>query len=494
VWLVDRHLDEGRGTDLALVTAQGDATYADVHRQVLGAATWFRANGVGPGDRVVLALLDTPALVASFLGAVRIGAVPVLVNPLLPAADIGAIVHDADPVVTLASEVRPGGGDLLRRAAPGRRVELIDDAAWDALVGDGHDGAPAVTDADTDGFWLCTSGSTGRPKLAMHRQGDLAGIADTYATSVLGVSAGDRCYSVGPMFHAYGLGNSLVFPFAAGATAVLEAPRPPTSARVAEVVTATRPTLFFAIPTFYAALNASDIADDTFASVRHAVSAAESLPAETWQRFRERFGVEILDGIGSTEMAHIFISNRPGAIRPGSSGWVVPGYEARVVDDGGVDCPPDRPGLLQVRGPTAARGYWAQPDATATTFGAGDGWVRTGDMYVRDDDGCFTYLGRGDDMLRVGGEWVSPAEVEGVLIEHPDVLEAAVVGIPDERGTAVVAFVVARDGHTVVADDLAALCRDRLAGYKRPKRYVPVDGLPKTATGKIQRFKLRDAL
>ena len=294
------------------------------------------------------------------------------------------------------------------------------------------------------------------------------------------------------MFHAYGLGNSLTFPMSVGALTILEAPRPPTPKRVAEIVQTEQPSLFFAIPTFYAALNASDIPDGTFASVRLAVSAAEALPAETWHRFHERFGVEILDGIGSTEMTHIFLSNRARAVRPGTTGQPVTGYDVRVVDDDGTDRDDDVPGHLWVRGESAATGYYGNADATEATFGLGNGWVRTGDTYVRDKDGHFTYLGRSDDMLRVGGEWVAPAEVEATIIEHPSVLEVAIVGMVDERGiTRPVAFVVAQDGASLTADDVIEHCRGRLAGYKRPTKVMLVDSLPKTATGKIQRYKLR---
>ena len=351
-------------------------------------------------------------------------------------------------------------------------------------------GDPAATWDESPGFWLCTSGSTGRPKLAMHRHLDLRLSADTYAAHVLGIGADDRCYSVGPMFHAYGLGNSLTFPFAVGATAIVEPTRPPTPALVGEIVATLRPTLLFCIPTFYAALAASDLAADTFSSVRWGVSAAEPLPAETFQRFQERFGVQILDGIGSTEMTHIYISNRPGAIRPGTSGQPVPGYAVDVVDDDGRPVDADTPGHLEVAGDSMAVGYWCDAAATRRTF-RGER-LRSGDMYSRSEDGYYTYLGRSDDMLRVGGEWVSPAEVEATLVTSPSVLEAAVVAHPDEAGVArPVAYVVAAPGQTIDTAELEVLCKAELAGYKRPKRYVVVPELPKTATGKIRRVELR---
>jgi benzoate-CoA ligase len=292
------------------------------------------------------------------------------------------------------------------------------------------------------------------------------------------------------MFHAYGLGNSLTFPFAAGATAIVEPTRPPTPQLVADIVTTERPTLFFCIPTFYAALTNSDLSDDTFASVRWGVSAAEALPAETFNRFRDRFGVTILDGIGSTELLHSFLSNNVTAQRAGPSGVAVPGYDGRIVDTDGNDVGADEPGTLLVRGPSAATGYWCRSEMSRATF-QGE-WTRTGDLYVRSADGFHTYLGRADDMLRVGGEWVSPAEVEGVLIEHPSVLEAAVVGERDDAQIVhPIAFVIAAPGADIDPGRLGEWCRERLAGYKRPRRFEVVAELPKTATGKIQRYKLR---
>jgi benzoate-CoA ligase family protein len=325
----------------------------------------------------------------------------------------------------------------------------------------------------------------------MHRHGDLPATVHTYATPVLGVTAEDRCFSIGPLFHAYGLGNSLTFPFAVGGTSVLDPTRPPTPAGVGAVLAAERPTLFFCIPTFYAALLASDIPDDAFSSVRLAVSAAEPLPGDIWKRFRDRFGVEILDGIGSTEALHIFISNTPGRSRPGSSGTVVPGWDARVVDNDGAGLPDGQPGHLLVKGPSAASGYWCQSARSRQTF-QGE-WIRTGDMYVRSADGTFAYMGRSDDMLKVSGEWVSPAEVEATIAEHPGVMEAAVVAAADASGLErPVAFVVFLPGHDADPEDVMSFCHARLAGFKCPRRIVVADELPKTATGKIQRYLLRD--
>ncbi len=511
-WLVDRHVEAGDGDRLAVVTGDRALTYAEVADEVAAAAASLRAIGVGPEQRIALALLDSMEFVAAFLGAMRIGAVPVAMNPLLPGRDLGVIAADARARVAVVSApmadrvpdlcagapevttvVSTGSADQVETGSPSARA-----VGWADFLADGQgvDAWPYPTWAESPGFWLCTSGSTGQPKLAVHRHGDIRVTCETYADHVLGLTAEDRCFSVGPMFHAYGLGNSLTFPFAAGASTVLEPTRPPTPALVAELVTTHRPTLFFCIPTFYAALNGSELADDTFASVRLAASAAEPLPAETYQRFLDRFGVTILDGIGSTELLHIYLSNSPSALRPGTSGVPVPGYEVRVVDDDGNEQSPGEPGQLLVTGDSMTTGYWCRTATNRATF---DGpWMRTGDLYVADDDGFHTYLGRVDDMLRVGGEWVSPAEVEATLIEHEQVLEAAVVGERDGEGILrPVAYVIPADGFDreaggeALAEALTGLCRERLAGFKRPRRYELVADLPKTATGKIQRFKLR---
>jgi benzoate-CoA ligase family protein len=538
-WLVDRHVDEGRGDRVAVVTAERTWTYAEVGDEVQRCAAALRAVGVEPEQRVALAALDSMAFVATFLGAMRIGAVPVAMNPLLPGRDLAVITADARArVAVVSAEMADRVPDLTAGAPELRSVILApadpttaepnradpttaesigaDPAAtgdgtaahttWEGFLagGDGGDDSAYPTWAESPGFWLCTSGSTGRPKLAVHRHGDIPATCETYGAHVLGITGDDRCLSVGPLFHAYGLGNSLTFPFAVGASTVLVPTRPPTPALVGETVTTHRPTLFFCIPTFYAALTNSDLPDDTFASVRLGLSAAEPLPAETFERFRQRFGVEIMDGIGSTEMLHIYLSNRPGEVRAGSSGKPVPGYEVRVIDDDGRDQPAGEPGQLLVSGPSMTTGYWCRTATNQATFEGP--WMRTGDLYQVDADGFHTYMGRVDDMLRIGGEWVSPAEVEATLIEHELVLEAAVVGQRDDDGilrpVAYVIPVATDDGsaqtyggtaqiHSGLVETLTEFCRDKLAGYKRPKRYEIVHDLPKTATGKIQRFKLR---
>jgi benzoate-CoA ligase family protein len=500
-WLVDRHMEEGDGERLAIRYEGRSLTYADVHREIVRVAGSLRALGVRPEERVAMAMLDSPEFVAVFLGAMRIGAVPLPMNPMLPGRDLGVIASDSRARVAVVSGDRADSISALRAGAPELEAVIVTEGGTDAqathtwedfLSGTG-DTSPYPTWAESPGFWLCTSGSTGHPKLAMHRHGDLLVTHETYAKHVLDITADDRCYSVGPMFHAYGLGNSLSFPFAVGATSILEAKRPPTPQRVAEIATVEEPTLFFCIPTFYAALNAAALPEDAFATVRLAVSAAEPLPAETSHRFKERYSVTVLDGIGSTEMLHIYLSNTPARLKPGTSGVPVAGYEVRVVDEAGADQGAGEPGQLLVRGDSAATGYWCRGETTRETFEGH--WMRTGDLYCADDEGFYTYLGRADDMLRVGGEWVSPAEVEAVLIEHPEVLEAAVVGERDAKSIVrPVAYVIPADGIELDPEALTALCRERLAGYKRPRRFEIVSELPKTSTGKIQRYKLRDAM
>jgi benzoate-CoA ligase family protein len=324
----------------------------------------------------------------------------------------------------------------------------------------------------------------------MHRHGSIARVCETYAHQVLGITPDDRCYSVAKLFFAYGMGNSLFFPFSVGATAVLD-PARATPAGAAARLAEDRPSLFFAGPAFFAALLAADAPVDAFASVRLATSAGEALPAEIYRRFTGRYGVDIIDGLGSTEALHIFISNRPGAVRPGTSGTVVPGYEARLVDDHGEPVADGHPGRLLVRGDSIATGYWCR---TATTRQVFEGeWLRTGDTYVRSGDGFYTCLGRTNDLIKAGGIWVSPTEVEARLVQHESVAECAVVGRRDAEGLEeVVACVVPMPGKKVDGDELIAFCREGLAAFKRPRQVLVLEGLPKTATGKIQRVVVRE--
>ncbi len=490
-WLLDRHVDGGRGDAVAIRSQGGSVTYAGALDLVKRTAAGLRALGVRPEDRVAMAMFDSVEFVAAFLGAMRIGAVPVPMNPLLPARDLGAIVADARARILVVSDARSEVAPDIRAECPELEHTVVTgEPSWTSLTTTGDDDTIHPTWPDSPGFWLCTSGSTGQPKLAMHRHIDIKTTCDTYATSVLGITPDDRCFSVGPMFHAYGLGNSLTFPFSVGASTVLEPTRPPNPQLVHDIVTTEQPSLFFCVPTFFTALNAAELPDDTFAPVRLAVSAAEPLPAETFHRFGERFGTTILDGIGSTEMLHIYVSNTADAVKAGTSGLPVTGYEVKLLAEDGNEALEGEPGELIVRGDSATTGYYCRTDISRATI-RGE-WIHTGDLYDRDTDGFYTYLGRVDDMLRVGGEWVSPAQVEAALMEHADVLEAAVVGERDERDILrPIAFVIPSEGASPDTDALTAHCRDQLAPFKVPRRFEFVTELPKTATGKIQRFKLR---
>jgi benzoate-CoA ligase family protein len=351
----------------------------------------------------------------------------------------------------------------------------------------------AETHSHDAAFWLYSSGTTGLPKGVIHRHEGLQATFETYASQVLQIGRTDRCLSVAKLFFAYGLGNSLTFPFGAGATAILE-PRRPTPQLILDDIRLEQPTIFFASPGFVAALLDTEAPDDALASVRATVTAGEALPADLQRRFSERFGHPVLDGIGTSEALHIFLSNTLDSQRPGSSGRPVPGYSARLCDDNGADVTdPETPGYLHVRGRSIASGYWQREDATAAAFH--DGWLRTGDVYTRSVDDHWTFLGRNSDMIKAGGIWVSPAEVESVLVSHPDVLEAAVVGSRNAHGLEeVVAFVVPRSGRQIDSGAVDAFCRDKMATFKRPRRLVVVEALPKTATGKIQRYALRAQL
>jgi benzoate-CoA ligase family protein len=498
-WLVDRQVEAGLGARTALLSGKSAISYEELLDCVRAVSGGLRRLGVRPEERVLMVLRDGPELAEAILAVTRMGAVALPVNSLLPPRDLVTIARDArarwaivpgDATALIAALTRDAP-DLTALVRVGTGTEGDGDGPlWsEILAGDG-DGSVDATCEESPCFWLCTSGTTGRPKLAMHRHADIRTICEGYAREVLDVQPGDRHLSVAPMFHAYGFGNSLAFPLAAGAEAVLEPTRPPTPALVASLMERHQPTLFFAVPTFYAALLAAEIPDTTFRSLRQAVSAGESLPAELFTRFRDRFGVEILDGIGSTELTHIFISNRAGHAVPGATGTPVGGYAVRILDDGGAPVPEGSPGELWVSGAAAATGYWCRSEETRRTF-VGD-WVATGDLFSVDAGGVYRHLGRRDDMLKVGGEWVSPSEVESVLLGDDSVVEAAVVGAVAADGlTRAVAFAVPRPGMHFDADEVLARCRSELAGYKRPRRLIVVDTLPKTATGKVIRADLR---
>ncbi len=513
-YLVDRHVEAGRGDRVAVTGPGGTLTYAELLARIRRTAAGLRDLGVRPEERVLLFMADGPDMLVLILAAMRMGAVPVPVSTMLTAKDLAGLLRDSRARVLAASPEFGALAEEAARSAPelaaflmagdappsapewaaARRLAEVsgEGSAGDETAGDGSAGDPYPTSPDSTALWLYTSGTTGLPKATVHRHASIRAVAETYGAQVLGVRPDDRCLSVPKLFFAYGIGNSCFFPLSAGASAVLE-PGRPTPALVAERVVRERPTLFFGVPTFYAALLAADLPADTFSSVRQAVSAGEPLPAPIFQRFADRFGVEILDGIGSTEALHIFISNRPGRVRPGSTGSPVPGYDVRIVDDTGADVAPGTPGHLMVRGDSIATGYWCRTAITRRVF-QGE-WLRTGDTYVLGDDGGYRFLGRSDDMIKAGGIWVSPSEVEARLLEHPAVAQAAVVAVPDADGLdKPVAVVVRTPGAQVTGEELIAFCREGLAAFKRPRAVRFVDALPTTATGKIRRYLVRESL
>ncbi|GLY68504.1 benzoate-CoA ligase family protein [Amycolatopsis taiwanensis] len=503
-YLLDRQVREGNGDRVAVVTSGRTLSYGELAAEVHRVAGGLAAIGVRPEERVMLCMVDGIEMLTGILGAMRLGAVPVPVSTMVTGPELGKVLADSRARVLCVSdefsaaakaaiELAPEVTDVvLDRADPIHFSTRIKTHDWTELST--SEAWPAYrTWEDSPALWLYTSGTTGEPKGAMHRHASIRAVCETYGSQVLGIRDDDRCFSVAKLFFAYGIGNSAFFPLAVGASSILDPGRPDPHA-VAETVRAGRPTLFFGVPTFYSALLASDIPDDTFSSVRQAVSAGEPLPAVIFERFRERFGVEILDGIGSTEALHIFLSNRPGQAVPGTTGVAVPGYDVEIRDTGGaVIDGAGQPGELYVRGPSTAVGYWSRYETTKLVF-QGE-WLRTGDSYLRNDDGTYTCLGRFNDMLKAGGIWVSPAEVEQRLLQHPDVAEAAVVAAPDTDGIdKPVACVVPAAGREVDERALIEFCREGLASFKRPRAVVSVAELPKTATGKIRRNVVRESV
>jgi benzoate-CoA ligase family protein len=498
---VDRHLDEGRGAEPAFLCEDRTITYAGVADLTNRTGNALRQLGVEMEHRVLVLCLDGPEFLAAFWGAIKLGAVPVPVNTLMRGADYlyflndsrarvavvsAALLPELEPVLDQAPHLRHV---LVAGGTPGRHLGFEERVARAAPT---LEAAP--TSRDDPAFWLYSSGSTGFPKGAVHLHHDMVVCAETYARQVLGLRATDRVFSAAKLFFAYGLGNAGYFPMAVGAQSILYPHRPAPEA-VFEVLSRRRPTIFFGVPTLYAAMLAVKEAERRYdlSSLRLCVSAGEALPEEIYTRWRERFGVEILDGIGTTEILHIFLSNRLGQARPGSSGQPVPGYEAVIVDDEGRPVPAGEIGNLRVKGDSTMAYYWNKHEKTKETlYGA---WIQTGDKYWQDPEGYFWYAGRADDMLKVGGIWVSPVEVEATLVKHPAVLEAAVVGHEDQdRLVKPRAFVVLKEPESAsaaLAQDLQAFVKARIAPYKYPRWVEFVPELPKTATGKIQRFKLR---
>lgn len=487
-WLVHRHVAEGRGGRTALLGDWGETSYAELDERVRRWAAAFREAGVEPGSRVALLGPDGPDLLTGFLAAVAAGGVAVPLNTLFSRDELRYVLRDCRPSLLVHD------GELAPPAEAGDTAE-----AWTLQQArrraSGREPAPGYADTHRDGFafLLYTSGTTGRPKGVVHLQHDAWISCRTYGDSVLGVGRDDRAFSIAKLFFAYGLGNSGYLPLAAGASSVLFDGRP-TPQAVFEQVRRHRPTLFFGVPTAYAKMLSAlaDGAEADFSSVRLCVSAGEALPPAVYRAWRERTGLEILDGIGTTELCHIFLSNRPGDAVPGSSGVPVEGYDVRLVDEEGDDVPAGEVGDLVVRGDSAMALYWQRHEATkAALHGA---WIRTGDKYRHDpEEDVYRYEGRTDDMLKVGGIWVSPAEVEACLMEHDAVRQCAVVGDENDQGLVKPrAYVVADRASDDLARELQAFVKDRLAAHKYPRWVTFVDDLPTTATGKIRRFELRE--
>jgi benzoate-CoA ligase family protein len=463
-------------------------------------------QGLSRGDRVLIVLPDSAEFIASFFGAAKIGAVAVPVNPFARSADYIHYIEDSEPRTAI---VHSGALECFLPAS-GERPQMpivvvsegqvethgVSCVIWNDWIASASDTpAAAKTSAVDSAFMLYTSGSGGMPKGAVHRHGDMLVATSNYAQGVLGLRSNDVTFSTSKLFFAYGLGNGMYFPLAFGASTILNPQRTNTE-RVIELVSKYQPTIFFAVPTFYAAiLRESETAGRRldFSSVRQCVSAGETLPAEIFDRWKRTIGLEILDGIGSTEMLHIFISSQPGECKPGSCGFPVSGYDAKIVDDSGNDLPAGEIGNLWVRGASAFAEYWRIPQLTARTK-RGD-WVVTGDKFLRDPEGYYHYCGRADDMLKVAGMWVSPVEVENAILGHPHVAEAAVVGATDARGlTYAVAYITLRagcEGSDELAEEIRGHVKARLVSHKVPREVRFCGELPKTVTGKIQRFKLR---
>ncbi len=502
-YLTERRVAAGDTDRVALHHPTGRLTYGELTAEVHRVAAGLTAIGVRPEERVLMCMVDGVELATAILATMYIGAVAVPSSTMLTGPELGRLVIDSRARVLLGSAEFAGTAVTAATGATDlRHVVLTGDTppevpgpanlTWSQLrdAGIGTAATPYATWDESPALWLYTSGTTGTPKGAMHRHTDIRVVCETYGAQVLGVTPDDVCLSAAKLFFAYGIGNSLFFPLSVGASTVL-VPGRPDPTQFARLTAEHGVTLLFCVPSFWGPLIAADLPRESFATVRNGVSAGETLPPRMFRGVRDQYGFEILDGIGSTEALHIFISNVAGAVVPGSSGFPVPGYRVELRrPDGTVIDGPDEQGMLFVTGDSVCTGYWCRTEVNRLVF-QGE-WMRTGDQYVRGADGSYTCLGRADDVLKVGGIWVSPAEVETRLLEHPLLAEAVVVGVPDADGLdKPVAYVVPRPGARIDPDEVIAFCRAGLASFKRPRLVIEVDELPKTATGKIQRFRLR---
>lgn len=496
---IDAHVQAGRGAQIALRWHDQTVTYEQLAANVNRCGNALRRLGIQPEERVLLVAWDSPEFVYSFWGAIKIGAVPVPVNTFLRPDEYAYMLDNSSARALIVSHaIWPTVSSLTTRRLTHRIVigEPIPGALSfaDLLAKESPRLDAEPTHRDDMALWLYSSGSTGSPKGVVHLQRDLLYCVETYAKEVLAIKPDDITLSAARLFFAYGLGGGMTFALGVGATAALVSDRPTPESMYA-AIHRYRPTLFFGVPTLYAAMLQMQEVESRYdlSSLRLCVSAGEALPAELFKQWRERFGVEILDGIGSTEALHIFLSNRAGQVRPGSSGVPVPGYEVRIVNEHGLDTPQGEVGDLLIKGGSVTAGYWRRLEATRRAL-QGE-WLRTGDTYYQDAEGVYWYCGRSDDMLKVSGQWVAPAEIEGLLFQHPAVLEAAVVGWEDENKLIKPkAFVVLKQGQSPssqLAEELQAFVKERTLPHKYPRWVEFVTELPKTATGKIQRYKLR---
>ena len=502
--LLDRNVDEGRAGKPAFIDPKRTLAYGELQLQTRRCANLLRSLGLRQEDRILMVMHDTVDWPVVFLGAIRAGVVAIPVNTLLPPEQYAYMLSDSRArALFVSATLLPAVEPALQGQTNLQHVLVVDGEAKPgmkdfakqlAAQSDAFD--TVATSADEPAFWLYSSGSTGSPKGAKHVHASMMATARTYAQGVLGVREDDVCLSAAKLFFAYGLGNALSFPMSVGATTILN-PERPTPALMFDMMEKYQPTLFFGVPTLYAAMLADPKLQDRKGSpkLRMSASAGEALPEHTGASWRKRFGSDILDGVGTTEMLHIFLSNSPGAVVYGTSGVAVPGYDLKLLDDNGEPAPDGEVGELFVRGPSAAEGYWNQREKSRSTF-QGE-WTRTGDKYIRDSNGRYTYCGRADDMFKVSGIWVSPFEIEAALASHEAVLEAAVVPAADDEGLLKPkAFVILKEGASRdgLQDVLKEHVKQSAGMWKYPRWIEIVDSLPKTATGKTQRFKLREDL